>query len=103
MVLLDEQMRHWATRLRDKIKLQSPETDVLATTIAREVGALSFEAKQRVRDASLIPLGARLEELSAFQGWMDLIQRSKPLPVAVRAQVVTQLYVCFVYLGQSLF
>jgi hypothetical protein len=103
VVLLDEQMRHWSTRLHDEVKIALPESDVLASTIAREVQGLSFEAKERVRDASLIPLGARIEELRAFQEWMDLTHRSKPHPAVVRAQVITELYVCFVYLGEACF
>lgn len=103
MVILDEQMRHWSTRLRDEVKIAPPETDGLASTIAREVLSLSFEAKERVRDASLIPLTSVLEELKAFQEWMDLTHRSKPHPAVVRAQVITELYVCFVYLGEACF
>jgi hypothetical protein len=100
---MDEQMRHWSARLRDDLKIVPPESDVLASSIAREVQCLSFEARERVRTASMIPLGARLEELMAFQKWMDLLHESSPHPAVTRAQVITELYVCFVYLGEACF
>src|SRR5258708_11360725 len=100
---LDRQMQQWSTRLRDDLTIGPPESNRLATTIAKEVAALPDEVKQRVRDASQITLPIRIEELVAFQGWMDLIQASEPHPVIVRAQVVYQNYTCFVYLGDSCF
>lgn len=37
---LDEQMQQWSTRLRDDLKIEPPESNRLATTIAAEVAAL---------------------------------------------------------------
>ncbi len=34
---------------------------------------------------------------------MDLVRDSRPHPAVVRAQVITQNYICFVYLGDSCF
>jgi len=97
-------MRQWSSRLRDDLRIGPPESNQLAKSIAREVAALPDEAKQRVREASPIPLKIRVEELVAFQGWMDLVHAAaKPHPVVVRAQVVYQNYICFVYLGESCF
>jgi hypothetical protein len=96
-------MRYWSTRLYKELKIAPPESGALASTIAGEVQSLSFEAKERVRGASLIPLTARLEELQAFQEWMDSVHRSTPHPAVVRAQVITELYLCFVYLGEACF
>ena len=53
---LDQQMHQWSTRLRDDLCVGPPESNRLATTIEREVAGLPDEAKQRVRDASTIPL-----------------------------------------------
>jgi len=101
---LDQQMHQWSTRLRDDLRIGPPESNQLATTIAREVADLPDEAKQRAREASQIPLETRIEELVAFQGWMDLVHSAtEPHPVVVRAQVVYQNYICFVYLGESCF
>ena len=103
MERLNEQMRKWSSRLRDDLNLLPSESNRLASTIASEVAALPPDAKQRVRDASLIPLAARWEEVKAFQNWMDLVRVSSPHPAVVRAQVIVQNYFCFVYLGESCF
>ena len=101
---LDKQMQQWSTRLRDDLRIGLPESNQLATTITKEVASLSEDAKEQVRAASQIPLKIRIEELKAFQGWMDLVHvTSDPDPVVVRAQVVYQNYICFVYLGESCF
>jgi hypothetical protein len=100
---LDKQMQAWSTRLRDDLRIRPPESNHLATTIAKEVGSLSHDAKQRVREASQIPLKTRIEELIGFQGFMDQVADVGSVPVVVRAQVVYQNYICFVYLGESCF
>jgi hypothetical protein len=101
---LDEQMQRWSTRLRDDLRIRPPESNQLATTITKEVAALPDDAKERVKAASQIPLTIRIEELMAFQGWMDHVHHmNRPHPVVVRAQVVYQNYICFVYLEESCF
>src|SRR5690606_10835480 len=45
----------------------------------------------------------RVQELIAFQGWMDLVGSITPAPVLTRAQVLTQNYICFAYLGDAVF
>lgn len=98
---LDKQMQAWSTRLRDDLRIGPPESNRLATTIAEEVSALTEDAKQRARDASQIPLRTRIEELTGFQAFMDHVEGT--VPAVVRAQVVYQNYICFVYLGESCF
>ena len=101
---LDEQMQQWSSRLRDDLRIGPPESNHLATTITKGVAALAADSKERVKEASQIPLNVRIEELVAFQGWMDLVHtQSEPHPVVVRAQVVYQNYICFVYPGDSCF
>ena len=101
---LDKQMQQWSTRLRDDLRIEPPESNQLATTIVKQVAALSVDAKLRIRGSSQIPLGIRIEELVAFQGWMDRVRTtSEPHPVVIRAQVVYQNYICFVYLEEACF
>jgi hypothetical protein len=100
---LDKQMQQWSTRLRDDLKINPPESNQLATTITKEVAALPDEVKQRVKASSHIPLEIRTEELVAFQGYMDIVRANGRHPAIVRAQVVYQNYICFVYLGESCF
>jgi hypothetical protein len=102
MILLDEQMRQWSGKLNRDVGISPADCDHLASTIAREVASLPHDAKVKANN-TLVPLSARLEELRAFQGWMDFVSGSKPHPAVVRAQVITELYVCFVYLGEACF
>ncbi len=101
---LDEQMQQWSTRLRDDLSIWPPESNRLATTIAGEVAALPNDIELRVRESSLIPLSTRTEELVAFQAFWDMIHQSGgPPPSVVRAQVIYQNYICFVYLNEACF
>lgn len=101
---LDEQMEQWSPRLRDDLNIGPPESNPLATTIAGEIAALPNDVKLRVRQSSPIPPDIRVEELVAFQAWMDVVHRNdRPPPSAVRAQVIYQNYICFVYLNEACF
>jgi hypothetical protein len=50
----------------------------------------------------LIPPERYVEEMTAFQAWMDVAHANSANPVIVRAQVMTELYVAFVWLRDSL-
>jgi len=103
MTVLDNQMFQWGAKLRDDLKISSDASRSLATTISAEIAALPFDAKQRIIEATPIPLSDRLEELHAFQNWMDYARKIKDNPALIRAQTITQIYICFVYLGESWF
>lgn len=97
---LDSQLRTYGPLFRDELKILTPNSDRIATTIASEL--------QLVESTSLtaddpIPTETRLEELKAFQSWMEIVHASKPPPAVIRAQVITQNYLRFVYLGEALF
>ena len=100
---LDEQMANWSTRLVSDVKLTDEHCHKLATTIASEVRFLPTEAKAKIAAVSPVRLSDRLQELQAFQGWMDIVRQSAPSPFVVRAQVITQNYISFVYLPESCF
>jgi 5-methylcytosine-specific restriction endonuclease McrA len=100
---LDKQMQFFSTRLTSEVKLTSEMASRLATTIASDVRFLSLEQKEEIKAASPVPLSDRLDELQAFQDWMDYARTNKNKPYIIRAQVITQSYVCFVYLPESCF
>jgi hypothetical protein len=100
---LDKQMATWSDRLVSKVKITPENSQKLATTVASDVRFLPPSAKIQIGAASPVQLNQRLEELEAFQGWMDIAHRSKPSPFITRAQVITQNYICFVYLPESCF
>jgi|SRR5579859_3273701 len=101
---LDTQFHGWSPRLRDDLGIGKEESAALATTIASDVGKLPKEALQHASSDSTIHFNERVHELTAFQAFMDFVHRAAaPGPAIVRAQVILQNYICFVYLGDSCF
>lgn len=100
---LDEQLARWSGRLMSAVKITESESRKLATSIAAEVRFLSIDAKASIVGASPVRLSDRVNELIAFQGWMDTVQQPTKSPYVTRAQVITQNYICFVYLPESCF
>lgn len=74
----------------------------LATTIRDEIAGLGETVTNRLRLHLPIPPERYQEELTAFQSWMDIARANATNPVIVRAQVMTSLYVAFVWLRDSL-
>jgi hypothetical protein len=101
--ILDVQMRQYSPRLRDDLRIEVDASNYPATTVANECAALPIEALTEIRAQDVVGLYARLEELTAFQSFMDLAHSIPSHPSVVGAQVITQNYVCFVYLGESCF
>jgi hypothetical protein len=100
---LDEQMAIWSDKLVSEIKISEDDSRKLATQIAGDVRFLPLDVKAEIVAASPVALHDRLDELRAFQGWMHLVANSNVSPVVTRAQVITQNYICFVYLPESCF
>lgn len=96
-------MRAYSARLISEVKLTPEMAEKLATTIAADVRFLSPEQKAEIRAASPVPLQDRLAELRAFQGWMDQARTVHNNPFVTRAQVLSQNYICFVYLPEACF
>jgi hypothetical protein len=99
---LDEQLARFEATLATAARLDPDEARKVATTIAAEVRFLDAEARSEVLAASPVPLSARIDELMAFQRWMELASGVAD-PAVTRAQVIVQNYVCFVYLSESCF
>jgi len=101
--LLDKQMKTFSKKLTTEVGLSDDEVGKVATTVAAEVRFLDPASKQTVLAASPIPLMSRIEELQAFQAWMDIASGVIKNPAVTRAQVIVQNYVCFVYLSEACF
>lgn len=74
----------------------------LATTIHNEIASLDEVTANTLRVSIPIPPERYVEEMLAFQSWMDFGRANGNNPVVVRAQVMTELYVAFVWLRDSL-
>ena len=96
-------MQAFAARLTSEVKLTPEMAAKLATSIAADIRFLAPELKHEIRAASPVPTSDRLVELQAFQGWMDHARTIPSNPFVTRAQVLTQNYICFVYLPEACF
>lgn len=99
---LDRQMAAFADRLTGDVKVTVEAAAKLATTVAADVRFLAPDAKAELRNATPVAVADRLHELQAVQAWMDVAHGIQN-PSITRAQVITQNYICFVYLPESLF
>lgn len=88
--------------LTAEVGLSAEQSQKLATYIASEIRFLPAAAKRLILSESPVPLHDRLTELRGFQGWMDFTQ-SIENPFVTRAKVITQNYICFVYLPEGCF
>src|SRR5690242_9253365 len=104
---LDGIMRQYSPRLRDDLGLTPPASNSLASTIASEVQALPSDVLRSIRDEDVVGLQRRIDELVAFERFMDFAAQvqasSGSVPPLTRAQVTCQLYTVFVYLGEACF
>lgn len=104
MEYLNIQMKKWASRLCDDLRLTPNQSNEIASSIFGEIKSLSLPVKKEIENSTPIPIKARLDELIAFQRWMDFVDSMKmPKPEVIRAQVITQNYICFVYLKETWF
>lgn len=100
---VNEQLREYLPELTTQLGLSTEVASKLATHISADVRFLSTDKKNQIRTASPVPIQDRLQELYAFQGWMELASEIKGDPRITRAQAVTQNYICFVYLSEACF
>jgi hypothetical protein len=100
---LDDQMQAWGPRLRDDLGVAPEASVALATSIAADVRALPAGARISVLEATPVAIRHRVDELKAFQAFMDAAGNVPDTPYLTRAQVIIQNYVCFVYLGDACF
>lgn len=100
---LDEQLFCFKERLCHEVGLTPTESHKVATLVATDIRFLPIDVKTKIRDASLVPISARLDELTAFQTWSDFSTSAKQRPDIIRAAIIVQNYICFVYLKDACF
>ena len=101
--VIDKQISIFSEKLKNEVRLREEEIGKVATLVATEVRFLNADAKATILAASPVPIANRLEELIAFQAWMDLASTIISNPAITRAQIIVQNYVCFVYLSEACF
>lgn len=100
----DRQMQQFSSFFVNEVKIPKEQTNKIASLIAEEIIKIPAQTKKEIvaSISNPIPIQDRLNELTAFQGWMDIAHDSRS-PYITRAQVIVQNYVCFVYLGEACF
>lgn len=86
---------------RDAPTLGEAAWSRVATDIHGSVVSLDSSAKDDLREALMVSPDRYVEELLAFQGWIEIARQNRDNPSVVRAQVMTELYVSFVWLKDS--
>ncbi len=100
---IDQQMCSFAPYLRDQFGITPPQSNHIASEIANEIRGLPKDTLDSIAAADPVGAQARLEELRGFQMFMDFVHAVESHPAVIRAQVITQNYICFVYLGDACF
>ncbi len=98
---LDRQLRE-ARGASEDPAIAEAAWECLATSIAREVLALDEHESNELQLQMPVPPERYRVELEAFQAWLSLAELAVDNPVIVRARVMTELYVSFVWLRDSL-
>jgi len=101
--IIDKQMSFFSKKLKTEVGLHDDEIAKVATLVAAEVRFLNPSTKATILAASPVPIANRIDELKAFQAWMDFASTVISDPAITRAQVIVQNYVCFVYLSEACF
>ncbi len=101
--ILDNQMRSFAPYFRDELKITPPESNALASSLFEEINAIPTTELAPLLSEQYVHPSDRLDELKAFQSFMDILNTAPRHLGLTRAQVITQNYISFVYLGDACF
>ncbi len=99
----DSQLYQFKNRLIKDVKIPEQNVDKVASLISSEIMKNKNSLLKKMEDVTPISIQTRIEELSSFQVMMDTLNNMVPRPEIARSQVVTQNYICFVYLKDTLF
>ena len=101
--ILDRQMESWSELIRMQLQAPLHDPKKIASTIYSEL-VKSSDRLQKITTKQETGPGFQdlIDELVAFQSWMDFSSRFNE-PGVVRARVITEVYICFVYLSDAIF
>ncbi|MBM4035114.1 MAG: hypothetical protein FJ291_25505 [Planctomycetes bacterium] len=103
MKRLDAQMHRWAPLLRDDVGVPIEASNALATATDADVRILPREVRDAVVASTPVALRHRLDELRAYEAFMETTRSLEKRPDVTRARVIVQSYICFVYLKDACF
>lgn len=96
-------MSQWKESLEDSVGIERDFTNKIASLMHEEIVSIPKDKREELfwLLSDPIPVENRMEELRAFQGWMDIANNLLKNPCVTRAQIIVQNYICFVYLNDS--
>ena len=101
---LDRQLAKYKDRLCREVDITGEESCKVSTFIAKEIRfSPLLEAKEKIETSSHVLPSKRHEELVAFQSWTEWVSSVGSRPDIVRAHVITEIYICLVYLTDACF
>ena len=100
---IDQEIAAFRVRLCEDVLLTPEEAGKVATMVAADIRFLPSVAKGEIKETSLVPLSARIEELIAEHLFRQQAITAKNNPAMQRAAVIVRNYVCFVYLKDACF
>lgn len=101
---LDIQLKQFSDKLKNEVGIPDIYLDEVANKIQLEVSNLTSRSVQKIKTDSTISLQHRYNELKGFQLMMDFMNNNNVKNAGlIRSQVITQNYICFVYLKDSYF
>ncbi len=104
MKRLDNQLCKYSAQLKNDVGVSDKYVSKIGSTIMSELSALSKKQIENITNHSPVDLTKRYDELVAFQQMMDFIRSNQiEEPGLIRSQVISQNYICFVYLKDSYF
>lgn len=101
---LDEQLAQFELRLIDEVGVGKDNVYRVCSTVASEMEQVHTDAIRQIENQSPVKLKHRYNELVGFQRMMDCIGGLTTVDAGlIRAQVIAQNYICFVYLKDGFF
>lgn len=99
----DRQLSKFRKRLIKELGLNPKDTKSVASLIAADLAVTDPNIIEEFKAQSLVSLQHRYDELIAFQKWSDIVFSTESNPAIIRAQIITQNYICLVYLKDACF
>lgn len=104
MEILNIQLSQFRRYLKAEVGIPDEYITKVGSTIKKELNHLTQSQLEDITTHSPVGLRNRYDELVAFQRMMDYIKVNQVNePGLIRSQVITQNYICFVYLKDSYF
>jgi hypothetical protein len=98
---LDVRLRAFSTPLKNDLGIAPPESDMLATTINKEMCGIDLTKLPTLVGETPLSLGDRFQMLMSFFSWWNVCP--EPKGASNIGHIAAMNYMCFVFLGEACF